>query len=250
MNGWFSFWIILLINLSSTDNTGKTAPLNTSFCPPHQDIFICFSEVDSRWANAIRVCHQFISKCQSLEISKGLILLVEKLSPSHHFIQGGLTIVKGEIKMTKTNAVNYSICETVRTDGVDLYIDADALTHYLQTSHKYLRRLRERGVVYEGRPFVQHADNGKYEKKITITNFPSPILIKGRNYWKLCEIRGWEIENVRFVQHLNDMETVTRYEYVLQQIDDIETITQSVHDVVAVNAETLQNKLSSAKYDY
>jgi len=154
---------------------------------------------------------------------------------------------KGENTMnSKNNPVNYSISESVRTDGTDLFIDTDALIQYLRLDHNGLRRLREHGTVFKGQPLV--SNNGECDQKIVINNFPSPILIKGRNYWKLSEVRGWELETVRFVQHLNDRETIIRSDHFLQQLDNIETITRSVHDVLAVNTEVLRSKLQSAKY--
>jgi hypothetical protein len=95
-----------------------------------------------------------------------------------------------------TNFMDYSISESVRTDGYDLLIDTDALIHYLQIDHRVLRMLRGR---YEDRNF----------RSVNI-DFPKPIRIKGRNFWRLSEIRSYDLADARFLQCEDDIHDIIK----------------------------------------
>jgi len=125
-----------------------------------------------------------------------------------------VTSNKGENNMNSENdLMNYPISESVRTDGIDLYIDTDALIHYLQTNPRDFRKLCERGLYH------------RYDK--TRHKFPLPILIKGRSYWNLSEVREWELDQAQY----------------MRENEDILTITQSFRDVMADSITAFRNEL-------
>ena len=88
-------------------------------------------------------------------------------------------------------SVDYPISESVRMDGNNLLIDTDTLINYLQTDRLRLRYLRE------------DKDWDRIDKK-----FPEPIRIKGCNFWRLSEIRQWELDNKQFWQRLENIDTI------------------------------------------
>jgi predicted DNA-binding transcriptional regulator AlpA len=100
--------------------------------------------------------------------------------------------------MTTNNSISaeYPLCNSVRMDKNDLLIDIDMLLRYLNMDSETLVQLRN--------CCKDRVQNRKEDR------FPEPIQIDGKDFWRLSEIRRWEISCARRSQYLEDIESIFR----------------------------------------
>ena len=120
--------------------------------------------------------------------------------------------------LTTPNPMNYSLTDSVRTDGYDIMVNTDFMLKYLQLDKSDFRLLRE----------------GKFFH-FTKNRFPEPIKIKGRNFWSLAEVRLWELEEVEYRRSCDH-----------NRIDEACEIYQGIRDAINTSLDNFKYKLSDS----
>ena len=125
-----------------------------------------------------------------------------------------------------SDSMNYLMSESVRTDGNVLLGDANALMMYFQMDSSCFRRLREgRLPDYAKQPF------------------PVPIKFRGRNYWRLDEIRQWELAVARLQQLTIDKNDILDFLDILEILKYSLDTLKTVRAVVNKSLKALDGKL-------